>query len=434
MQVSVEETSDLERRVKVGVPAEAVDNAVEQKLREASKNMRLDGFRPGKVPVREVRRRYGQAVRDEVLGEVMREYFIKALEDKELEPAGMPRFETTRNEPGADVEFVATFEVFPRLELASFDKVEVEKPVAEITEDDVEQMIENLRKQKAQWKEVDRAAAEGDRVNIDYQGTRDGEAFDGGSAEGQDLTLGSGQMIPGFEDGIVGLKAGEGKILKVTFPEDYQSEELQGKEVEFEVKVNRVEELELPEVDEEFRAAYGVTEGTLEDFRAEVRRNMERELSNAVRSKLKEQVMDRLVELHDFEVPDATVDSEIQRMRQSMVQQFGGGEQFDASMLPDDLFRDRAERSVRMGLIMRTILEDREIKADPEKVRERVEEIASQYEQPQEVVSYIYGNQQQLQQVEGAVLEEQVVELVLDQAKVEEKTMSYEDAVKPSEE
>ena len=432
MQVSVETTSGLERRLTVGVPAEKLESAVESRLRDAQKNLRIDGFRPGKVPMREIKRRFGQAVRNEALGEIMRDSFIQAVEDQKIQPAGMPSFEPQTNEPGKDLEFIATFEVYPEIELAGLDSISVEKPSAEVTEADVDTMIDNLRKQRASWEETDAPAASGDQVNIDYKGTRDGEAFEGGSAEGQNLVLGSGSMIPGFEEGIEGLKAGDEKTLALTFPEDYQAEELKGQAVEFAIKVNKVEKQKLPEIDDEFMAAFGVKEGGMDAFRAEVRKNMERELGNAVRGKLKEQVMDGLVKAHEFDVPAALVSNEIQRMREQMLQQFGGGQQFDPSLLPDDLFKEQAERSVRLGLIVREILEKNEMKADADKVRERIEEVASQYEQPQEVVNYFYSNQQQLQQVEGAVLEDQVVEMVLDAATVTEKTVSYEEAVRPA--
>lgn len=431
MQVSVETTSGLERRLTVGVPAAEVENAVEERLKEAQKNLRLDGFRPGKVPMREVKRRYGAAARNEVLSDVMRNHFIQAVEQESLQPAGMPHFEAKTNEPGKDLEFTATFEVYPEVALSDFGQIEVEKPVAEVTDADVDQMIETLRKQRASWEEVDRAAEEGDRVNIDYQGTKNGEAFEGGSAEGQNLELGSGSMIPGFEDGVVGMKAGDEKDLELSFPEDYHAEELAGQKVNFKVKVNHVEGQQLPELDEEFMKAFGVEGGDLEQFKAEVRRNMERELRNQVQQKTKEQVMDGLIKIHEFEVPEGLVKQEIERMRQQMVQQFGGGQQFDSSMLPDDLFQEQAERSVRLGLIMRSIMDQHEIKADADRVKERVEELAGQYEQPREVVNYIYSNPQQLQQVEGAVLEDQLVDMVLDKAKVSDREMSYEDAVRP---
>jgi trigger factor len=429
MQVSVETTSGLERRLTVAVPAERLDSAVEQRLLEAQKNLRVDGFRPGKVPMREVKRRFAKAVRSEVLSDVMRDSFIKAVEEHKLEPAGMPRFEPTRNEPGKDLEFVAVFDVFPEIALASFSEVSVERPVAEVTEADLDNMIDNLRKQRASWEVVERAAEQGDRVNIDYEGFKGGEAFAGGSAKGQNLVLGSGSMIPGFEDGLVGAKAGDSKTLSLSFPEDYHAEELKGQAVEFKITVNKVEAQKLPEIDEEFMKAFGVEGGDLAKFRVEVKKNMERELTNAVRAQIKGQVMDGLVNNHSFDVPGALVGNEIQRMRQQMMQQFGGGQQFDASILPDDLFREQAERSVRLGLIVRQILEQNQLKADADKVRARIEEIAEQYEEPAEVVKWFYGNRQQLEQVEGAVLEEQVVELVLASASQSDKTMSYEEVV-----
>ena len=430
MQVSVETTSGLGRRMTVGVPAQNLASQIEKRLAEAQKTMRIDGFRPGKVPMREVKRRFGGAVRNEVLGEVMRESFFKAIEQEKIEPAGMPQFEPKTVEDGKDFEFTATFDVYPEISLAGFDSISVEKLSAEVSDADIDQMIDTLRKQRATWAAKDDAAADGDRVNIDYEGFKDGEAFAGGSAKGQNLVLGSGSMIPGFEDGLKGKKAGEETTLKLTFPEDYHAEDLKGAAVEFKVTVNKVEAQQLPEVDAGFMEAFGVKDGDADKFRAEVRKNMERELKNAVTAKVKEQVMDGLVSAHDFEVPHALVHGEILRMRQQMVQQFGGGQQFDASMLPEELFKDQAERSVRLGLVVREILEKNELKADADKVRARIEEIAEQYEEPQEVINYFYGNPQQLQQVEGAVLEEQVVELVLASAKVTEKAVSYEEATR----
>jgi trigger factor len=433
MQVSVEKTSDLERKVTVGVPAEEVEGAVKERLEEARKNLRLDGFRPGKVPMQEVRRRYGTAVRQEVMGEVMRNNFIKAMEEESLQPAGMPQFETTKNQPGEDLEFTATFEVYPQVELADLSQVQLERPVSEVTEADIDEMIETLRNQRAEWQVVEGPAQNDDRVNIDYEGTVNGEAFEGGSAQGQSLVLGSGQMVPGFEEGIEGMSAGDEKDIEVTFPEEYHEESLAGQPAKFHVKVHQVERKALPEVDAEFMQAFGVESGDMDEFRTEVRKNMERELRNQIKNKEKEQVMDGLVQLHDFELPQALIKQEVERMRNQMVQQFGGGQQFDSSMLPDELFQDQAERSVRIGLIMRSVIDQYELQADSDRVKEYVEELASQYEQPQEVVNYVYSNQQQLEQVEGAVLEEQLVDLVKDKAQVTEKEMSYQEAVQPTE-
>ncbi len=431
MQVSVETTSGLERKVTVGVPAQEVESAVEGRLKEAQKNLRLDGFRPGKVPMQEVKRRYGASVRQEIMGEVMRDHFIKAMEQEELQPAGMPQFETTKNEPGEDLEFTATFEVYPEVELADFSQIQVERPVSEVNEADIDEMIATLQKQRAEWQVVDGPAQMEDRVNIDYEGSVNGEAFEGGSAQGQSLELGSGQMIPGFEEALVGLSAGEEKNVEVTFPDEYNEPDLAGQPAVFKVKVHQVERQALPEVDGEFMQAFGVDSGDMDEFRAEVRRNMERELRKQIGEKEKEQVMDELIRVHELHVPEALIQQEVERLRNQMVQQFGGGQQFDSSMLPDELFRDQAERSVRLGLIMRGVMDQYQLQADPERVREYVEELAGQYEQPQEVINYVYSNQEQLQQVEGAVLEEQLVEQVKEEAQVHEKEMSYQDAVTP---
>jgi trigger factor len=430
MQVSVETTSGLGRRMTVGVPGENLATVIETRLQEAQKTLRIDGFRPGKVPMREVKRRYGDAVRNEVLGDLMRDSFLKAVKSEAIEPAGMPQFEPKAIEDGKDFEFVATFDVYPSIALASFDGIAVEKLSADVADADIDTMIETLRKQRAAWSEVADASADDDRVNIDYEGFKGGEAFAGGSAKGQDLVLGSGSMIPGFEDGLKGLKSGAETTLKLTFPADYQAEELAGAAVEFKVTVNKVERQELPEIDGTFMEGFGVKDADPVKFREEVRKNMERELKNAVSAKVKEQVMDGLVKAHDFDVPKALVNGEIQRMRQQMLQQFGGGQSFDPAMLPEELFSEQAERSVRLGLVVREVLEKNELKADADKVRAHIEEIAGQYEQPEEVINYFYGNPQQLQQIEGAVLEQQVVDLVLASAQVSEKSVSYEEATR----
>lgn len=429
MQVSVEVTSGLERRLTMGVPAEKLDNVVNERLAKAQKNLRLPGFRPGKVPMNEVRRRLGKDVRLEAMGELMQDTFFEVIRKENIEPAGMPRFEPISLEPGKEVTFSATFEVFPEVALVDFANLSVVKPSSEINDEDVKQLIEELRKQRASWKEKEGAAENGDQVNLNYLGTLDGEAFDGGTAENQNLVLGSGQMIPGFEDGIEGMKAGEEKTIDVTFPEDYHAENLKGQAVQFAITVNKVEERELPEVDAEFMAQFDVQDGDLEAFHAEVKKNMERTLKQNLEAKIKNQVMDALVEAHEFDLPKALVDGEVLRMRQQMVQQFGGGQQFDSSMLPAELFTEQAERSVRLGLVVRGIVEAHDVKADEAKVRAHVEEIAAQYQDPQELIDWVYSNPEQLQQLEGAVIEQQVVDLVLEKAKVEEKTLSYAEAV-----
>ncbi len=434
MQVSVETTSGLERRLIVGVPSSRVDSAVDSRLQEAAKTVKLNGFRPGKVPMRVIRQRFGQSVRMEVLGQVMNDSFYEAIQQQGLKPAGRPEIEPKSLDEGKDIEFVATFEVFPEIELKDYSSIEVKKPVAEITTADIDEMIDNLRTQRASWEVAERAAAEGDQVNIDFVGTKDGEEFEGGKAEGTDLELGSGRMIPGFEDGIVGMTAGEEKVVALTFPEDYHSEELKGAAVEFKIKVNAVKERKLPELDDEFFKAFGVEEGGEEAFRAEVEKNMARELKNATKNRIKTQVMDGVLAVHgDLQVPKALISQEIDALRNQQMQQFGAlAEKLNpADILPDDLFRDNAERRVKLGLVLNELISSEEIKADADKVRETLEEMAASYEDKEEVINWYMSQPQQLQQIEGIVIEEQVVEKLLEKSKVSEETLSYKEVMSP---
>jgi len=431
MQVSVEITSGLGRRLTIGVPAARVEAEVAARLEKAAKTVRLKGFRQGKVPMKVVQQRFGAGVRQEVLGEVMSQSFYEAVRQEDLKPAGQPTIEPRTLASGRDLEFIATFEVYPEIELVDFGKVSVERPVAEVTEGDIDRMIEVLRNQQASWSAVERAAASGDKVNIDYTGRRDGEPFDGGSATGSDLVLGSGRMIPGFESGIEGMAAGESRELKLRFPDDYHAEELRGAEVVFEVRLNSVAEKQLPALDEEFFARFGVSEGGLDGFRAEVRTNMERELKQALRNKVKARVMNALHERTDVEIPQALVRQEIETLRRQTLRQFGGdAARFDASILPDDMFRAQAERRVALGLLLGEVIRRENLKADPARVRSVVEEMASTYEEPEEVINWYYGNREQLASVEAVVLEDQVIDTILERATVSEVPCSYEEALR----
>ncbi len=430
MQVSVETTSPIERRMTIGVPAEKVDREVAERLQKTAKTVRINGFRPGKVPVNVVKKRYGQAVRQEVIGEVMREAYIEALTQEKENPIGYPRFEPKSLDEGKDLEFVAIFEVYPELEISDFSGIQLEKPEAEIKEKDIKEMIEVLRKQHGTLKSVKRKSKKKDQVTIDFVGYMDGEAFQGGTGKNQKITLGAGQMIPGFEDGIVGAKAGESVTLELTFPEDYSNESLAGKPVKFEVEVTAVEEVVLPEMDEDFFGKYGVHCKTEEDFKAEVLKNMQRELNNSISNKLKTQLVKALGEQNEVVVPSSMVEQEINRMKQEAVRQFGGGQQLDPSKLPSELFKDQAEARVKTGLIFAAIVKGNELKADADKVDKKIQELASAYESPEEVVEF-YSQPDNRAQVEAAVLEDAVVELVSSKAKVKKVKMAYEDAVKP---
>ena len=433
MRVSVETTSGLERRLTVGVPADRVDTAVDKRLQEAARNVRLPGFRPGKVPMRVMQQRFGAGVRQEVLGEVISQSFQEAVISENLRPAGQPSIEARKMDVGQDVEYTATFEVFPTVEVSTLDDLSVEKPVADVTDADIDDIVEVFRKQQGKLVTAERAAAEGDTVVIDFEGFRDGEAFEGGAGEGTSLELGSGRMIPGFEDGLVGASAGEEKVLKLTFPEDYQNEDLAGADVEFKVQVKEVQELELAPVDAALFAQYGLEEGTEEEFRAEVKQNMERELRNAIEASVKNQVMDAVVAAHDdLELPASLIAQEVNAMRQQMFQQFGGGAPQDmdlSSVLPDEMFSEQAERRVKLGLVVAEMIGQFELTAEPAKVREAIEDIASTYQDPEEVINWYYSENEQLAGIESRVLEDAVVEKLLSTAAIAEVECGYQDAL-----
>jgi trigger factor len=431
MQVSVEITSGLGRRLTIGVPAERVDAEVNARLEKASRTVRLKGFRQGKVPMKVVRQRFGAGVRQEVLGEVMTQSFYEAVRQEDLKPAGQPTIEPRSLAGGRDIEFTATFEVYPEIDLVDFARLSVERPVAEVREDDVERMIEVLRGQQSMWQAVDREARDGDRVNIDFTGRREGEAFEGGSATGSELVLGSKRMVPGFESGIEGMRAGEIRSVDLRMPDDYHAEALRNADVQFEIRVNEVAEKRLPELDDEFFARYGVKEGGVDAFRAEVRANMQRELRQALRNKIKGRVLEALLERTEVEVPQSLVKQEIDALRLQTLRQFGAAEsRIDPSVLPDDMFRAQASRRVALGLLLGEVIRKEGLKADPERVRGLIEEMASTYEEPQEVVNWYYGNREQLASVEAAALEDQVIDMVLARASVRDATCSYEEALR----
>jgi trigger factor len=433
MQVSIETTTGLERRLTIGVPAERIEQEINKRLQKAAGSARVDGFRPGKVPMKVLRQRYGSGVRQEVIGEVMSQSFYEAVVKEELQPAGQPQIEPKEMEPGKDLQYVATFEIYPEINLGDLSAITVQKAVAQVTDADIDRMIEVFRKQQGGYKLVERVAKLDDQVNIDYVGTRDGEAFEGGSAEGADLVLGSGGMIPGFEDGIVGMAAGQSQVLELTFPEDYHSEELKGAGVKFELTVNSVSEHKLAELNGEFYARYGVDSGSEPEFRQQIVDNMQRELKKAVTTKVKQQIMDQLVDMHDVQLPGALVKSEVDVLRKQMFQQFGeAAAKLDESIFPDEMFTEQAGRRVALGLILGELIKSEELVSDPAKVRAMVEEIAATYQDPKEVVNYYYGNQELLRSVESAVLEDEAVERILAAATMVEVAQSYEEAVAPA--
>ena len=431
MQVSVETTQGLERKMTVAVPSEKVDSAVNTRLQEAARNVKLNGFRKGKVPYKVIKSKFGAGVRQEVVGEMMSQSYYEAIDQESLKPAGQPNIDPKNLDEGQDLEFVATFQVYPEITLPDLSTIKAERLGADISEADIDEMIQTLRKQKQSWEVCDRAAATEDMVNINYVGSRDGEDFEGGSAQGTNLVLGSERMIPGFESGIEGKSADDAFTLDLSFPEEYHNKELAGAEVAFEITLNSVSEQVMPVVDEEFYKSFGVEEGGNDAFREEVTNNMRRELKTASRNKLKNKIMDCLVEAVVAEIPDALVGGEIEQLRQQAMQQFGGGQNIDPNMLPDELFKEQAARRVLLGLVLGEVIQQQELKADPTKVRESIEELASTYESPDEVINWYYGNQEQLATIESSVLEDQVFDYVIEQSAVSDKLVSYQEVIQP---
>lgn len=430
MQVTVETLEGLERRLNITVPAANIEDAVTAELRNIAKNRRFDGFRKGKVPMKMVAKMYGKAVRQDMLGEVMQRHFIEAIVKEKINPAGAPTFAPVSMEEGQDLVFTATFEVYPEVELKGLENITVEKPAAEVTDADVAEMLETLRKQQATWVEVDEAAEEGKRVSIDFIGSIDGEEFEGGKAENFPLEMGAGRMIPGFEDGIAGKTKGMEFEIDVTFPEDYHAENLKGKAAKFAIKVNKVEARELPELNDEFVAKFGVADGGLEGLKAEVRKNMERELKQAIKTRVKEQAIEGLVKENELLVPFALVDQEINVLRQQAAQRFGGNTEA-ANQLPRELFEEQAKRRVVVGLLLGEVIRTQELKADEEKVKAIIEEMATAYEDPSEVIAYYQQNEQMMNNMRNVALEEQAIDAIIAKAQVTEKTVSFNELMNP---
>ncbi|MCU7842801.1 MAG: trigger factor [Candidatus Thiodiazotropha sp. (ex Monitilora ramsayi)] len=421
MQVSVESGEGLERRLTVDLPAEQVEAEVNKRLQQIGRTAKLDGFRPGKVPMNILRRTYGGQVLQEVYGHMIETSYQEAIQQEKISPAGMPKIEPkAANEEGL-FGYVATVEVMPEIVPAKMEG-KIDRPVAEVVDQDIEDMIEKLRKQRASWNPVDRSAAEGDQVKISFKGTVDGEEFEGGSAEDVPLVLGSKRMIEGFEDALVGMIKEDKRTIELKFPEDYRVEELAGKPVTFEVSVSEVAEETLPEVDEDFAKEFGSEEG-MDKLKTDIRENMERELAQRVQAKIKSQAMDLIYELNKIEVPKALVEEEIDALRKQTKERLGQGA--GSLELPRDMFEEQAKRRVTLGLVIGEIIKQNSIQIDEDRVRKTIEEFASSYEQPEEVVKYYYGNQEQLAAVQNVVLEDQVVDWVLEQTEVIDEPTTF---------
>ena len=431
MDVSVETLEGLETRLTITLPSETFEERLDVKLNEAKNKARLPGFRPGKIPLKEIRRRFGPSLRAELAGEMMQSSFYEAIAQKSLNPAGPPTLEVKTMDPNADLEFTATFELVPSVEVADLAKVEIKRPSTEITDEDIEKMVDRLKEQRISYEPVERASQADDQVTVDFEGSLDGELVESAKGSDASFVIGKGQMIEDFEKGATGLSKDQETKFEAVFPENYRAEELRGKTVEFSLTMKEVKEPKLPELNDEFFKEFGVEEGGEEAFRKEVLSNMEKELDNSVKNQLKQQVMDSLGELHDFEIPAPMISREIQVLKDQMMGQFQqppGGRQNELN-LPDELFKDQAEKRVKLGLVVNEIISKFELEVDQEKLDQHLQDLASSYAEPEQVIGWYRGNPEQMQNLEMGVLEDQVVDHIISKAQVEEVVADYDSVI-----
>lgn len=426
MQVSVEETSELGRKLTITVPADKVETEVNQRLNKMKGQVKIDGFRPGKVPMNVVRQRYGAQLNQEVIADEMEASYRDAVLQEKLRPASAPSITPQNVEKGKDITFVALFDIYPEFELCDFSKLEVEVSTSEVEDENIEETLDRIRKQRMEWSEVEGACESGQRVTIDFLGRRDGVEFEGGKAEDFPLVLGDGGMIAGFEDNILGLKAGENKTFAVTFPEDYSNSELAGKEAEFDITVKKVESGTLPEINEEFISAFGV-QGGVDELKGEIRKSLEGELQQQINVKSKESVMQVLLDNNELTLPESMITQEIAALRQQATENF---KMETDSQLPDDLFAEEAKRRVKLGLIIGEIVGQQKLQVDNQLVEQRIHQLASQYADREQVIQYYRSNNQARASVESLVMEDQVVEWILSQVVKKENKETFSDIVK----
>jgi trigger factor len=427
MQVSVETTSALERRMEVSVPRERIEQAIDERLKRVGRTVKLKGFRPGKVPPKVVKQQFGAQVRQEVLSDLMQSSFAEAVTQEKLNPAAGPRIEPLSVGPDEDLKYRATFEIFPQIVLQGVEGIAVTRPAAEVTEADVDAMVQNLREQRPKFDTVDRACREGDRVTMDFEGQIDGAAFEGSKGEDVAVLLGGGRMLKDFEAGITGLKAGERKSIEVPYPIDYHNPALAGKVAAFDVHVKKVDEKRLPDLDEEFCREYGVVEGGIEQLRSEVADNMRRELGENVRARLKQQLLDALLAANPTEVPKSLMDAQVREMQIEAARRMGAK---DASQVPPpDPFVETARRRVALGLLVGELIKSRGLKIDRARVDARLADLASSYPDPDAIIKAYRQNADALRQVENMVIEDQVVDLLLEHAKVTDQPATFKDVM-----
>ena len=428
MQATIEKVSNLERRLNVTLPSQEIEAEVENRLKKLARNVRMHGFRPGKVPYRLVQQQYGGQVRQEVLGDALQKTFGEAVRSQNLRVAGYPRFEAKPVEGEDSVEYSATFEIYPEIELSDITQATIERPVVEVSDAEVDKTIEILRKQRVHYHVADRGAENGDRITIDYTGTQDGTEFEGGSGKDHTTVLGEGRLLADFEKAVVGLRAGESRTFELTFPEDYHGKDVAGKTASFSVTVKQVETPHLPEVDAEFAKQLGIGDGDIAKMRVDIKANLEREVRRRIQTRVKDQVMKTLLEHAKLELPNALVDMEIERLMAGMRQDLAGrGMKVEDMPMPREAFEPEARKRVGLGLIVADLVRQHDLQAKPDQIKAVVKDYADSYERPEEVMRWYYQSADRLREVESLVLEDNVVQWVLSQAKTADKQGDFDE-------
>ena len=431
MAVNVETLEKLERKITLTLPVKVIQSEVDSRLKRLARTVKMDGFRPGKVPMNVVAQRYGYSVHYEVMNDKVGEAFAQAANEAKLRVAGQPKITEKEGSPEGELAFDAVFEVFPEVKIGDLSAAEVDKLNTEVTDAAIDKTLDILRKQRRTFalRPQDAAALEGDRVTVDFEGKIDGEPFQGGKAEDFQVLLGEGQMLKEFEDAVRGMKAGESKTFPLAFPADYHGKEVAGKTADFMVTIKKIEAAHLPEVDEALAKSLGIADATVEGLRSDIRKNLEREVKFRLLARNKQAVMDALVAKAELDLPKSSVQSEVDRLiegaRADLKQR--GIKDADKAPIPDDMFRPQAERRVRLGLVVAELVRANNLQAKPEQIKSHVEELAASYEKPAEVVRWYFSDRQRLAEVEGIVLENNVTEFVLGKAKVVEKTVSFDE-------
>lgn len=430
MQTSIENLSNLERRLNIALPTEQIESEVETRLKRLAQTVKLHGFRPGKVPLKVVTQTYGGQVRQEVIGDTVQKTFSQAVQEQNLKVAGYPKIEIKSLGLGTNnFEFSATFEVYPEIAFGELSELKIERPSLEVNDENVDHTIEILRKQRTQYQQVQRAAQNGDKVNLNFHGTLENkEEFSGNNGQNIDFILGERQALPVFEENIIGLAAKQSKTFELVFPEDYHGKEVAGKKAIFEVTVNHVDEPTLPELNAEFAKTLGVADGDLEKMRSEIRANIENEVKRRIESRIKDQVMQGLISIAKFELPKSLVDMEAEHLMQNARKDFEArGMKAKEVPLPAELFQSSAQRRVSLGLIIAEIVKKYELNVKPEQIRAMIEELAQSYERPQDVISWYYQHPEKINEIEAIILERNVVEWAMKHAKIEEKLINFDE-------